>query len=331
MQKIKLLSFIAVCMFSFTIAQNKNNIVFYSENGEKFWVVLNGIKQNGTAETNVKVTDLNQPTYKAKVIFEDKTLMDVDQNIYFVTQDGSGSQANATEFTYAVTKNKKGEYKIKGRSMAPIASLPPPPPEQKVIVYTTTPPAEVITTTTSTTTTNTGDNVNVGMGMPGLNMNVNINTGMGTGVQQTTTQTTTTTSGSSSSSGYSSNTNVSNNNNNSGYAEEKIVYLPGYNGPIGCARPMTGKDFEGVKSSISSKSFDDTKLTMAKQVIGANCLLSTQVKEIMLLFSFEGTRLDLAKFSYDKTYDQGNYYKLNDAFTFESSISELNDYINGKK
>ena len=50
----------------------------------------------------------------------------------------------------------------------------------------------------------------------------------------------------------------------------------------------------------------------------------------MLLFTFEDTRLDLAKYAYGHTFDIGNYYKLNDAFTFESSIDELNKYIRGE-
>ena len=31
---------------------------------------------------------------------------------------------------------------------------------------------------------------------------------------------------------------------------------------------------------------------------------------------------------YKRTFDIGNYYQLNDAFKFESSIDELNQYIN---
>ena len=112
-------------------------------------------------------------------------------------------------------------------------------------------------------------------------------------------------------------------------SEEPPVYaLPGYTGPVGCPWPMSPDDFNNVKNSISSKSFEDSKLTIAKQVINANCLLCNQVKEIMLLFSFEDTRLELAKYAYGYTYDIGNYYQLNDAFTFESSIDELNEYIN---
>ena len=47
----------------------------------------------------------------------------------------------------------------------------------------------------------------------------------------------------------------------------------------------------------------------------------------MRLFNFEASKLDFAKFAYKYTYDQKNYYKVNDAFEFESSISELTTFI----
>ena len=93
---------------------------------------------------------------------------------------------------------------------------------------------------------------------------------------------------------------------------------------------MSDADFASAKKSIESKSFEDSKMTLAKQVFNTNCMTSAQVKEIMLLFTFEASRLDFAKYAYGKTYDQGNYYKVNDAFQFESSIDDLNKYINTK-
>ena len=48
------------------------------------------------------------------------------------------------------------------------------------------------------------------------------------------------------------------------------------------------------------------------------------------VFSFEDSRLDFAKFAYDRTHDIGNYYKVNEGFTFESSIEELNDFIQSR-
>jgi hypothetical protein len=137
--------------------------------------------------------------------------------------------------------------------------------------------------------------------------------GVATGTTTTTTTSTTTTSGSMGTVAV--------------IEPPQHYVLQGYSGPVGCPWPMSPPEFNDVKNSIASKSFEDSKLTIAKQVIDANCLLCSQVKEIMLLFSFEDTRLELAKYAYGYTYDIGNYYRLNDAFTFESSIQELNDYI----
>jgi hypothetical protein len=47
----------------------------------------------------------------------------------------------------------------------------------------------------------------------------------------------------------------------------------------------------------------------------------------MKLFDFEATKLTYAKFAYNHTYDIGNYYKVNDAFDFESSVDDLNKSI----
>ena len=110
------------------------------------------------------------------------------------------------------------------------------------------------------------------------------------------------------------------NNNNSTYV------LQGYNGIYGCPAPMSGSDFQTAKNSIASKGFDESRLILAKQIIGSNCLLCKQIKELMELMSFEETKLELAKFAWHHNLDKGNYYQLNDAFGFESSIEELNKY-----
>ncbi|MFM7175994.1 MAG: DUF4476 domain-containing protein, partial [Bacteroidota bacterium] len=110
-----------------------------------------------------------------------------------------------------------------------------------------------------------------------------------------------------------------------------IVYVPGYSGPIGCPMPLLPNEFESLKSSINSKTFEDSKMTLAKQATGSACLTAQQVKDIMLLFTFEDNRLEFAKYAYGRTYDLGNYYKVNDAFTFELTIDELNEYINSRR
>jgi hypothetical protein len=90
---------------------------------------------------------------------------------------------------------------------------------------------------------------------------------------------------------------------------------------------MSSSNFSAAKSTISKQSFDETKLSTAKQIISSNCLTAAQIKEIMLLFSFEETRLTLAKEAHSRCVDKNNYFLLNDAFNFSSSVEELNNSL----
>ena len=313
-----------------SVYSQNNNLIIYSQDGFKFTVILNGIRQNASPETNVKVTGLNATNYQVKVIFENK-MADLDQNAYLMY---GGNPTQNTEYSYAI-KGTKDKLKLKFQSAAPFEVSAPPPvdPQQTVVTYS---PVDVVAvntggvSTTTTTTTNTvGTTTNavgnsVGMNVNGVGVGISINvtdpTMMGTtGVTSGSTTTTTSTTTTSSSGGTMSGGDVVIHDNNA-------YVLPGYSGVYGCPYPMGQSDFESAKQSISSKGFDESKLTIAKQIIGSNCMLCSQIKEMMLLLSFEESRLDLAKFAWSHNLDRGNYYKLNDAFTFETSIDELNQY-----
>jgi len=109
-----------------------------------------------------------------------------------------------------------------------------------------------------------------------------------------------------------------------------VYSMPGYSGRVGCGWPMSNTEFADVKKSIEAKSFEDSKMTLAKQVGSNRCFTVDQVKGLMTLFSFEDSKLDIAKYAYERTFDIDNYYKVNDAFTFESSIDDLNEYIQAR-
>ena len=83
-----------------------------------------------------------------------------------------------------------------------------------------------------------------------------------------------------------------------------------------------------MADSIDFEAFSDSRMTVAKQITKGNCLSADQVRDVTSLFDFESGKLEYAKFAYDYCYDQGNYYKVNDAFEFEMSIDELDEYIN---
>lgn len=322
MKLLRLNAFLSMLMIwgSAAFAQTSNAIIF-TENGEKFTVILNGLRQNEKPETNVKVEGLNANFYKMKVIFDDAAL---GQNNFNLNIEPG------TETTFVIKKNSKNVYVLRPMSMVPMAQAPATSTESSVVTY--NPNAapytggetivQETTTTTTTSGTPTGGGVSMGINVDETNGNFNMNVsgfdqnGAAVTTQQTTTVTTTTSTSSNTNSQYNA------------PPPPPPAYLPGYNGPIGCPVPMAPGDFESMKASIASKSFEDSKMTIAKQILNSNCLLSGQVREVMGLFTYEESKLDFAKYAYGKTYDIGNYYKVNDAFTFESSIDDLNGYIN---
>jgi hypothetical protein len=336
MKRLLLITAIIFCSALTSFAQQAT-ATFFSENGEKFWIVMNGQKQNIAAQTNVKLTALTEPYYKIKVIFEDETLGAVDEDIRT-----TGLENEPEDVTYVIKKNNKGKYIVRVNSFqAAKGSVEPAkdqvsvpahtePKQQQNTQGTSQPSGDGTATSTttihqSTTTGNTNPNGgNVGMsindGMGG-NMQFNMNVqGMDAGAAGTTTTTTTT-----------SHTTTSSSSSNNNYSQPaNNTAAPAPTASDKCMYPMNSGTFANAKKQVEGQSFEENKLQVAKQVLKTNCISTAQIKEMLGQFSFEKTKVDYAKYAYDKCTDQGNYFNLNDAFSFSSSVTELNDYINSK-
>lgn len=85
--------------------------------------------------------------------------------------------------------------------------------------------------------------------------------------------------------------------------------------------------FHDAMQSIQARSFESSKLTMARQIIETNCLTAAQVRDVMLLFSFESSKLDIAKFAYTRTVDPNMYFMVNEVFAYSASVQDLDNYI----
>jgi len=324
MKKIYILFSFALLSIS-TFAQNTSNLIVFSEDGLKFYLILNGIRQNEVAVTNVKVVDLTQPYYSAKIIFEDPKQPILEKKYLQVTDVET---KGPLEVTYKIKKNNKQVNVLRFFSQVPIAQAAPVPQNVQVFHYNVNPMPEISTTTVTqeTTVINGGNmnssvgtngantNVSVNMGGMGVNMNVNINE---PNINSTTTSTsyTTTTTTSSSNSNINNYSNTSSVQNNSNASNCDASYA------------MSGSSFSAAKQTITKQSFEDTKLTTVKQILKTNCLSTEQIKQIMLLFNFEANKLEVAKLAHDRCVDKNNYFMLNDAFQFESSVEELNNSI----
>ncbi len=300
-----------VSTVSFAQSGPVGHLTIFSEDGDKFTLILNGEVINDVPQTNLRVEDLNQPYYNAKIKFEDKSLADITKNNLMLTDvDGVFS-----DVTYKIKRDKNNKSKMKMNYFSSIPVRPDfiPASNVHVIHYGQSDVIEVqqtggISQTTTTTTTQTGGtNVGVGVNVGGVNMGISINDSTGGGMVTQTTTTTTTHSGSS-----------------SVHHDEPVRGCGGHS----C---MTSGNFNAALATIKKQSFEDTRLKTAKQVITANCLNVDQIMQIANTFNFEENKLDFCKYAYDYCIEQRNYFKLNGIFNFSSNVDELSDYVQSRQ
>lgn len=325
----RLFSLVSFVFLSVATFGQTSDLVVFSDDGTKFTLVVDGDVKNDQPATRVVATGIRTQTPVMVVKFEDASIAPIKQN---------GYMEMGKEYTLMLTTNKKGvrvlrqsgEAALGTAAMAEPTKIAPPPtfeedaPATTVTHQENTPGEHVVTTTTVVEEGDPLDgneNMNINMGLNGVNFNMSVNTGTTAGTTTTTRTTTTTTTTS---------TPVTSKpviDNKPKPAEPTVYAMPGYTGRVGCGWPMSSTEFADVKKSIEAKSFEDSKMTLAKQVAANRCFTVEQVKGLMALFSFEDSKLDVAKYAYERTYDIDNYYKVNDVFTFESSIDDLNTYI----
>lgn len=170
----------------------QSNLTIFNNNGQQFFVILNGIKQNSIPLTNVSVGGIKNGSYSVKLIFADGKTADIDKN-FFIEEPSDIT-------TRIIFKKGKGKLQLIG--MEPTKGTLP---QSDVITYrpdnnTVYSDAVVITQTvtsqqtTSTNTNSSGETTNVQMNIGtgisesneqvGVNMNVTETTNT-TGVNQT--------------------------------------------------------------------------------------------------------------------------------------------------
>lgn len=94
---------------------------------------------------------------------------------------------------------------------------------------------------------------------------------------------------------------------------------------------MNPNDFDAAMAMLSNEKFDDTRLTLAEQIVSNNPMTVSQIAQICRQFSFESNRLEFAKYAYPFCIEKHKYYMLNEVFTYDSSKQELNEYLQGKE
>ncbi len=225
--------------------QSGSALSVFSETGEQFFLMINGIKQNTYPQSRVRVEGLPQVTNDIQVIFNDNRTQAIQKRITFANP----VDERAINLVLKIERDNFGPYLAFQRS-SPVMRDYRPEQGEFVMSY----------------CNNTRQVVNTPPPPP-----------------------------------------------------------PPPAGPVA----MDPRSFADAKRSISGSSFESTKLSTAKTVLSNNFVTTDQVIEICKLFSFDDTKLEFAKYAYNKTVDNNNYFKVGNVFSFSSSRESLNQFISG--
>lgn len=91
--------------------------------------------------------------------------------------------------------------------------------------------------------------------------------------------------------------------------------------------PMHSNAFGAFVDAIRRESFDDSRKAIARTGIDQNWFSAEQAKQLLTVFSFEASKLEMAKYMYGKTTDPKNYFIVYNVFSFSKSKEELAEYV----
>lgn len=90
---------------------------------------------------------------------------------------------------------------------------------------------------------------------------------------------------------------------------------------------MSTARFQALVNEVRNTSFESSKLNVIRGAMAQNKLSSNQLLSLLQEFSFESSKLDLAKELYPKIVDRENLYTINSAFSFQSSKDTWSEFL----
>lgn len=94
-------------------------------------------------------------------------------------------------------------------------------------------------------------------------------------------------------------------------------------GPIACSE----SDFAGVLRAVADESFSSGKLERLRDATIDRWYTADQVRRMLGEFSFDNDKVEAAVVMHPKVVDMENWFKVHDAFTFDSSKDELRSRV----
>jgi hypothetical protein len=317
MKKTCLLLLLSLAFLLNAKAQVINNLVVFTNDGERFTLILNGETQNLEPAVRVTSIGLTLEVYKVTLLFENKklkthnttlTFFDTNTECLFVLN--KHGRKHTMDYVTSTPINQEPP-KTKQNSTTPSdGTITTPSTSSTPTNTTTTPPTNTTTIPSNSNTPINNDNSgDITIGDKNGSLDVGTN-----GVKINT---------------HGVNMNVDEKNKNVNTSVHVLGKDISLNKSIktGCKSPMSGLDFDESKKGVLSQKSDSTMMIAALKITNANCMLTSQLSEIMVLFKTDLTRLHFAKEAYSHTSDLHNFNKLEETFTSEQGKKDLRHFI----
>ena len=91
---------------------------------------------------------------------------------------------------------------------------------------------------------------------------------------------------------------------------------------------VQAQELSEIKGLVKAASFKDSMEKQAKMMIKSKqCFRADQIVDLLSVFSFEDSKLTVAKYAFDYCVDTHNYFRVVNAFTFKSHQDDLTKFI----
>lgn len=93
---------------------------------------------------------------------------------------------------------------------------------------------------------------------------------------------------------------------------------------------MAEIDFNNFLASVKKQNFEKDKDQHIRTYMKNAYMSTEQIKQVLKQLNFDATKLDLAKYLFDRCIDKQNYFNVADELQFSSSKTELNEYVKSR-
>ncbi|MHA6248681.1 DUF4476 domain-containing protein [Pontibacter sp. CAU 1760] len=98
-----------------------------------------------------------------------------------------------------------------------------------------------------------------------------------------------------------------------------------------CRNLLTGRELDRLLETMRARSFESTKLSIARDAVRHSSIMAEDLKRILQAFDYDHSQVEFAKYAYDYICDREHFYYIYDLFRFDSSVRELEEYSRSRR